>query len=49
VNCTVTDGSAVVARGPEWTWKVQPPVGKRRCWSVGSAIGSMVVQSVGFL
>jgi len=36
----------VVAKGPEWTWKVQPPVGKRRCWSTGSAVGSMVVQSV---
>ncbi len=36
----------MVARGLEWTWKVQPPVGKRRCWSVGSAAGSMVVQSV---
>ncbi len=36
----------MVAKGPEWTWKVQPLVGKRRCWSVGSAVGNMVVQSV---
>jgi len=36
----------MVARGPEWTWKVQPLVGKRRCWSASSVASSMVVQSV---
>ncbi len=36
----------MVARGPEWTWKVQPLVGKRRCWSAGSVTSNMVVQSV---
>ncbi len=36
----------MVTRGLKWTWKVQPPMGKRRCWSTGSAVGSMVVQFV---